>query len=136
MSNVIYHPSPFQHLNYGLVLGEAMYKKTLKDLNQGKQIRHHLLEHDVTEQAHTVLLPCKQGTPVVLVVLWEKLLAKADSVGLTGVLVHECVHVSQHIMEAMHEDTPSHEFQAYSIERIYTDLYTDYCQHMRVKEIW
>lgn len=43
-----------------------------------------------------------------------------------AMLLHEAVHVWQHIRERMGEDTPSSEFEAYSIQRIAQDLFVMY----------
>jgi hypothetical protein len=42
------------------------------------------------------------------------------------VLVHEAVHVFQEACEVAGEDTPSSEFQAYSIQHIFSNLYQEY----------
>ena len=41
-------------------------------------------------------------------------------------IVHEAAHVWQNIREAMDEESPSHEFEAYSLQWIVHDLIEDY----------
>lgn len=43
---------------------------------------------------------------------------KRDAVSTVGILVHEAVHVWQSFRDAIHEDQPSAEFEAYSIQAI------------------
>ena len=40
-----------------------------------------------------------------------------------GLIVHESVHVWQKIKERMNEESPSKEFEAYSVQRIAQDLF-------------
>ena len=44
--------------------------------------------------------------------------ASADPIEVACVLVHESVHIFQRLCESIGEDSPSREFEAYSIERI------------------
>lgn len=45
---------------------------------------------------------------------------------IIGILVHEAVHVWQNICEAIHENNPSHEFEAYAIQSITLGLIEAY----------
>lgn len=49
------------------------------------------------------------------------------------VIAHEAVHVWQFIKEYLGEDEPSREFEAYSIESIYTALTAEYDQQLGYK---
>lgn len=42
----------------------------------------------------------------------------ADPIDVAATLVHEAVHVFQRLCDSIGEDSPSREFEAYSIERI------------------
>lgn len=51
-----------------------------------------------------------------------------DSNGIVGLIVHEAVHVFQHIVETIGEKSPSSEFEAYSIQFISQELITAYSE--------
>jgi len=46
-----------------------------------------------------------------------------DDVVVAGLLVHEAVHVWQHVKAKMGESEPSWEFEAYSVQAIFQQLY-------------
>lgn len=49
-----------------------------------------------------------------------------DDIGKYALLVHECVHAWQAVREAMREDHPSKEFEAYSVHYISQEIMTAY----------
>lgn len=51
---------------------------------------------------------------------------RLDIAGVVSTLVHESVHVWQEFKSIIGEDNPSREFEAYSIEGIFTELMRQY----------
>lgn len=49
-----------------------------------------------------------------------------DETKLVSLLVHECVHIWQNYIDYIGEKNPSIEFQAYSIQDIFTNVYGEY----------
>jgi hypothetical protein len=54
-----------------------------------------------------------------------------EPVHAISVLVHECVHVVQWIIESMEDKEPSHEFQAYATQAVFTQLLADISEYRR-----
>lgn len=54
-----------------------------------------------------------------------------DEIKLTGMLAHEAVHVYQEMRDNMHEESPSHEFEAYSMQEIFVNLLIEYKKFKR-----
>ena len=52
----------------------------------------------------------------------------ADPIEVAESLVHEAVHVFQRLCDSIGEDSPSREFQAYSIERIAGELMREFAR--------
>lgn len=46
--------------------------------------------------------------------------------GVLALLVHECVHVVQHLMDNIDENKPSREFQARLTEEVFVNLFKEY----------
>lgn len=77
----------------------------------------------VSESAHATthfLKDKNDSTRIVVCVPPEAL--ELDTAVLVGLLTHEATHVFQHICEYIGEDSPSDEFEAYSIETITREL--------------
>lgn len=51
-----------------------------------------------------------------------------------GLLVHEAVHIWQWIRERIGEDSPSSEFEAYSIQAIAQEMMLSYANHRKRKK--
>ena len=43
-----------------------------------------------------------------------------------GIIVHECTHVKQHVMESIGETSPSKEFEAYLMQSIFNEIFRKY----------
>lgn len=57
-----------------------------------------------------------------------------NPIGVAGMLVHEAVHVFQRYCAYIGEHEPSKEFEAYAIERIFTNLANEYHTQVHLKE--
>lgn len=50
---------------------------------------------------------------------------------IAGLLVHEAVHIWQYICERIGEDSPSHEFEAYSVQWLAQELMEEYVRQTK-----
>ena len=55
---------------------------------------------------------------------------EADPIEVACTMVHESVHVFQRLCDSIGEDSPSREFEAYSIERIAEQLMREYVRRL------
>lgn len=69
---------------------------------------------------------------VIIVTVGEHIDAK-DSMGILGLLVHECAHVWQFIREDIGEVNPSHEAEAYAMQNIVMSIFSAYADTRGVK---
>ena len=113
------HESSFEHVCYGLFVGAEGIKAFCEkhelpplefDPEQELAVTHHLRDRET-------------GETLALVVIRD--LGQLNS-KICGMIVHEAAHVWQNIREAMDEESPSHEFEAYSLQWIVHDLIVDY----------
>lgn len=113
------HVSPFGHVHYGLFVGGESIKAFCE--------RHELPPvWDGNEEAlaSTVTLTHPEfGEHLSLVLIPDRGHLNSETCGL---IVHEAVHVWQAVREAMCEEQPSTEFEAYSIQAIAQCLLEDY----------
>jgi hypothetical protein len=58
---------------------------------------------------------------------------KLDGIAVAGLLVHEAVHVVQEYFRYIGEESPSIEFQAYSIQKVSTVLLHSYLEKLTKK---
>jgi hypothetical protein len=108
--------SPFGHVKYALVRSQKQLDKLI-----GKNTLT-FLSMTTTAQC-TIFDDVKRVCVVEAGDLSSFTVAEAHAT-----IVHEAIHVHQQIMERMHEDKPSVEFEAYSVQQIVVDLLTAYIQ--------
>ena len=51
-----------------------------------------------------------------------------NSMGILGILVHECVHVWQTVRQDIGEESPSKEFEAYAMQNIVMSIFAAYAE--------
>lgn len=56
-----------------------------------------------------------------------------DDAVVMGILVHEATHVKQFVFEDIGERSPSHEFEAYSMQAIFMSLFDAYAKTRKPK---
>jgi len=104
---------------YCLITNEKLFKSELKRL----KIPQDFQSVPSGKGACTHFLNSKQGAEIALVCLMDK---KHDKEQIMSLLAHEAVHIWQRIKEDMGELNPSHEFEAYSIQRISQNLFYEF----------
>ena len=113
------HVSPFGHVHYGLFVGDESIKAFCE--------QHDLppvWEGNGEALAATATLTHPEfGEYLSLVLIPDRGQLDSETCGL---IVHEAVHVWQAICEAMGEEQPSTEFEAYSLQAITQCLLEDY----------
>lgn len=57
----------------------------------------------------------------------------AEPIDVACTLVHEAVHIFQHLCDSIGESNPSREFEAYSIERIAEQLMREFARRLESK---
>lgn len=99
-----------------LCLTKETYKKALKHLS----VEDAPPFYEGTENARCLYLETPSGKKATVVTLhdWQG----KNPVMVSAMLVHESVHVFQEHCRNMGESRPSEEFEAYSIQSIYTTL--------------
>ncbi len=66
----------------------------------------------------------KDGKVSCIVTIRDGTEAARSTVEIAGLLVHEAAHVWQEVRKAMQEKEPSIEFEAYSMQAIFQELYS------------
>lgn len=103
---------------YTLATSPAILKKEMKrfkvnqeiGINNGKSATTNIMKND-------------NGEVVAIVCLYDH---SVDILMIYALLVHEAVHIWQEIKENIGEREPSHEFEAYSIQKISQNLFYEY----------
>ena len=67
------------------------------------------------------------GKDCVIVCVNERFGVDSCRHGLVGLIVHECTHAWRYILNAIGEDVPSSEFEAYSMQSITQQVITAFC---------
>ena len=104
--------SPFGHIKYALCLNKKQFKRALKQLEI--DVKPEFLDEQYGGVTHS-FENTEGGFAISLVCINPKKLTDAQ---FMQILIHESVHVYQHIREQMCEKFPSVEFEAYSIDQI------------------
>lgn len=106
-------------MDWCLCITEEAYRKAHKQLEkQGKRIAYKWI--DSGAECQFVYVEGKLTDCIVCMV------EKEDPVDNAAYLVHEAVHVFQHLCQQIGEDNPSIEFEAYTIEYIAVRLFHAY----------
>lgn len=101
-------PLPF----YCLVRNEADFQKLLKKAG----VKHHIQWVTSGKGATTHFIPTPSGEIVAIVCVGhDKNLEKGQAYAM---LAHEAVHIWQHYAAEIGEETPSSEYEAYTIQGI------------------
>lgn len=110
-----------------LCLSEDSYLAATKHL----KVQHpgEWLKDDFMACAHTFTLDGK----VACIVCLRDDREKYDGIDVAAALTHEAVHVFQRLCDNIGEDSPSREFEAYSIERITEQLLREYARQTALK---
>lgn len=103
----------------GVCLSEVAFHKALRGMKVPRSVWPEWIK---THQAHATahIFEGLRGGNAAIVCLrgWEG----RDPIEVAGLLVHEGVHIWQHIREFIGEHHPSAEFEAYSLQAIAQDL--------------
>lgn len=99
---------------------QAMFERELKDMNWPRDDWPYWLK---TEHANAC---CHAFHDKGICIVCVPPAPDRDQVEVAGLLIHEAVHVWQHECNAIGEDSPSKEFEAYSIQRIAQGLLAEY----------
>lgn len=101
-------------------------KSILKNLNwSGGHI-----EEPQKDAAKVQFLNSKNNKTIALVLIYDH---SKDLTSTLALIVHESVHVWQEIRSMMGEQSPSKEFEAYSIQAISQQLMTEYLRQTKRK---
>lgn len=114
-------------LHYCLVLSQKEYEAAVAQVEDPKGWWGFWLKDEHTG-ANCHWAKDKKGANHCIVSL------KADGLSgiqIAGMLCHEAVHIFQEHCRIMGEDTPSDEFQAWSIQHITEQLLKEYAKRMR-----
>lgn len=121
-----YFKTPFGHVCYALAVTNKHLKRIRKDTGIKKK---NLCKLD-TAYAHTSTFERAEDT-LCIVVLDKTEFSYEEMLGL---IAHEAVHIWQNVVEAMEDDKPSDEFEAYSIQMICTDLFGEYRKYINGRD--
>ena len=109
-------------LYVALCTTEAQFKKELEDINIPLNAQPKFTFNDHSDAATHFLT--KDGYNCCIVCIRHRKGISAHQV--YALLCHESVHVWQEIKDILGEDDPSHEFEAYSIQRVFQNLMEAY----------
>lgn len=120
-NEIIWINNGWQPVNIGFCPSKKAWKKFFKEIpkQKGFEIPKYL-----TSFARTTCLDSESKGRICLVSLNEAISDTKDEV--YGILVHEAVHVWQHVKEYIGEENPSSEFECYSIQYISQQLWEAY----------
>lgn len=113
------YTTPFGHLSYALIVGN---KKAVRFIREDAEDANHFPFGVTLDSLGSCNRYSRKSGGVMCLIALDKNLSREDVI---DVLVHECVHVFQFIKEEMGEEVASDEFEAYSIQRIFKDLYNE-----------
>lgn len=99
--------TPFQHIVYTLCTTKEQIKKTG-------------FESTDSDAQGNVTFYTKDGECAAIVYIAKNDRSDIENYGL---IVHEAVHIWQEVKDRMKEDSPSCEFEAYSVQAIAQDLF-------------
>lgn len=103
--------TPFQHLQYTLVRNQKQLNKVYGDKSQVFLSGGCAAQVNLSNGFAIVQIGDTKGR---------------DLIEVHGLILHEAVHIWQRLKELMGEDSPSIEFEAYSIQAIAQDLFSMY----------
>lgn len=109
-------------IHYGLCRTEKAFKKELKRLGVPKKDRPDFLLNRSDATVH--FFESKDQKECAIVCLGK--MKDRTSNEIVGLLIHEAVHIWQHVKENMGESYPSKEFEAYAIQTIAQRLIEEY----------
>jgi len=113
---------------YCLCTDEKRFKKVMKTLRVPKSQRPSFLGRE-TSDAATHVLETSDGDRCAVVTIRKQGDKTAEQV--YALLVHEAVHIWQFVREGLGEDSPSSEFEAYSIQSISQSLMEEYREQVK-----
>ena len=95
---------------------ERAWKRAMKKFKMGQQ--HYPTSHGSV----TVFEPSNGGNKLHVMAFDNDVLSGLTDLQVIGLVVHECVHITQYIAVEMNDDSPSMEFQAYSVQCLTMDV--------------
>jgi hypothetical protein len=108
-----------------LALSEKAYNQALNDLGRPKQGRDPWILNGHSDATVHLLQNTDGGLAAVVCLRGAE---ARSGVEIAGLLVHEAVHIWQVFCERIGEDSPSKEFEAYSIQRTAQSLMASYAE--------
>lgn len=117
-SKVIWCDRGFFPSYYGFCPDEKSWRAEMRRLKQKE-------DYPVTDARVTTYTRDGLGDKpklLQIVTINNNLDGKINTIELAGLIVHEAVHVFQHICEDMGERSPSNEFQSYATQFIFQQL--------------
>lgn len=113
---VIWLDRGWQPVEYGFCPSRKAWKRAMKEMEIDGE------DYPETDGRCTTFT--KNGKTRILVTIREGAEKEHSSVEIAGILVHEATHIWQEVRSAMREREPSTEFEAYSMQAIFQELYS------------
>ena len=110
---------------FALCRSQKKFDKELKRLGIRKKDRPDFLLSDRAD-ATAHFITANNGSEIVIICLGD--VKDRSLTAIYGLLVHEAVHIWQHVKELIGESDPSAEFEAYSIQNLAQKLMEDYTE--------
>ena len=101
-------------IHFGFCTNEAAFDKEMKRLD----IKGNLFVSDGYAATTHSLHNHKTGENVILVCISKDEIKNHNFVEVVGLIVHECTHAWQYVQAAMNEQSPSSEFEAYTMQAL------------------
>ena len=101
-------------IHFGFCTNEAAFDKEMKRLD----IKENLFVSDGYAATTHSLHNQKTGENVILVCISKDAIKSHNFVEVVGLIVHECTHAWQYVQAAMNEQSPSSEFEAYTMQAL------------------
>lgn len=114
------HPFDWADFQLHLCTTEAAYWRLLKRIKFPKELADPFVVDDSFACTHSVETD-HNGNHVIVCLRTDQ-----DGDDAIGLLCHEAVHVWQEVREHIGEEKPSSEFEAYSIQAVFTKLLAAY----------
>jgi hypothetical protein len=126
---VIWFDCGFLPTKVGFAPSKSAWDSEMKRLNAGVE------PYPVTDAKCSAFDNRTSNMMAVIITVGDHIDAKADAIGIIGLLVHEVIHAWQWIKRDIGERKPSKEFEAYAVQHMTMLLIDAYARSGRFKAL-
>lgn len=126
-NKIIWCDRGFFPVYFGFCPNKKAWNKFLKEMTSSDDFELDDWSYPSSDAACTFFTNYKDRPVCVITTqkIFDKEFKKQPE-AITSLLVHECMHIWQKILEEMKEEKPSHEFEGWSVQFIFQQIYKAY----------